>query len=173
MLAKMTMMVGLNLFMAHGCLAQNTVLIDLFHIERNKNRNLVQYAIELDAQTCKAINNNAIKVFWKMLGEGPNETEDLLIFEQPAYGVKNTEIDTDSVTTRLNAIESKIIRITTEKTNDTCTANPTTLINSQQSRLARVYVQAKERTFLWPKVQWIDVYGQNTDGSELTERIEK
>jgi hypothetical protein len=44
-----------------------TSRVDLFVIERNKNRNLVQYSVRLDA-ACAPVGDEPLECFWRMLG---------------------------------------------------------------------------------------------------------
>ncbi len=143
--------------------ADQAISLDLFYIERNKNKNLVQYSIFVDRETCQPIKSEAVHVFWKMLEKGQNVTEELLSHEQPAYGVYAQKKVGRDLEITLNAMKERSIAIKTSKKGNSCKANAYTSIKGNTSRLSSIYIFAKKRLFLWPVVQWIKVRGVIND----------
>jgi len=60
---------------------------DLFSIKRNKNSNLVQYAVKFD-DLCRPVQEQPVSVFWRMYEKGRDITESINFVEQYAYGIK-------------------------------------------------------------------------------------
>lgn len=52
-----------------------------------------------------------------------------------------------------------------------CDATATTLINGEQAQLRFVYVCARERFLMWPKVQYVDVRGFDDMGCPVAQRF--
>lgn len=147
----------------------NTVDQHVFYIERNKNRNLVQYVIRMLPLSCQAASDEPVFGYWRDLEEGPDVTSPLLWYEKPAYGFKSQEVKGNVVYVRLSALPERTIALTLSKNNSTCLAQATTKINGQIAIVKQVYVFAEEG-FFRPTVKWIEIRG-TLSGKAITERI--
>lgn len=147
-----------------------TMRADLFVIERNKNRNQVQYAIRLDAG-CAPVGDAPIEVFWRMLEVSPSATESIGAFEKMAYGIKSQARRGAETELRLEALPEKRLQVrTTKDPSGACVAEAYAPVQGGQARLTRIYVQAEDSALL-PSVQHIDVTGVSASGAILTERL--
>ena len=147
----------------------NTVDQHVFYIERNKNRNLVQYVIRMLPLSCQAASDEPVFGYWRDLEEGPDVTSPLLWYEKPAYGFKSQAVKGNVVYVRLSALPERTIALTLSKNNSTCLAQATTKINGQIAIVKQVYVFAEEG-FFRPTVKWIEIRG-TLSGKAITERI--
>lgn len=143
--------------------------VDVFVIERNKNRNLVQYSVRLDA-ACQPAGDQPLEAFWRMLEKSPEATEDVGMFERSAYGIGDQECRGDGVTVQLKALPARAVTIRAERQGERCRAEAFVRIDGAEARLARVYVFADE-TKLIPSVLYIDLFGKTPDGRAVTERL--
>ena len=143
---------------------------DLFVIERNKNKNLVQYAVRLDAG-CRPVGDAPIEVFWRMLEVGPKATEAIGLFEQMAYGIKSQVRRSAETELHLEALPEKRLRVRSSKASDgACVAEVYTPVQGGEARLTRIYVQADEGALL-PSVRYIEVTAIGPDGVRISERL--
>lgn len=156
---------------AHANLNADEKTIDqnVFHIERNKNRNLVQYVIRILPQSCQAASKEPVFGYWRDLEEGPNVTSQLLWYEKPAYGFKSQAVKGNVVYLRLMALPERTITLTLSKNSSTCLAKATTKINGRTASVKQVYVFAEEG-LIKPTVKWIEIRG-TLSGKAVTERI--
>lgn len=152
--------------------ADEYISLDMFHIERNKNRNLVKYAVYVNQETCLPGNSEPAHVYWRNLEVSPTDVSNLLIFELPAYGIDSQSIKNGILHMRLEALTEKQITVEFAKTDSGCTAIPLMSINEKEAVLKEVYVYAKERKFWLPKVIWIEIRGEDTPGNLVKQRID-
>lgn len=143
---------------------------DLFFIERNKNRNLVQYTFRLDPG-CNAADDSPVGAYWRMLEEGPDATESVGILERRAYGIASQVPEADGWSVRLKALPSRAVTIRTHAADGRCHIEAYTAIQGRPARLRSIYVFADESSLI-PSVVYIDVRGESADGSPVSERIE-
>jgi hypothetical protein len=144
--------------------------VDLFVIERNKNRNLVQYVVRLD-RDCRPVGEAPVEVYWRMLEIGPEATEDIGVFEQMAYGIKSQVRRGSEFDLRLEALPEKALRVRTSKgAAGECVAGAYGSIKGSEGRLRRIFVQADEGA-LMPSVRHIDISGVTAAGAPLSERL--
>ena len=144
---------------------------DLFVIERNKNKNLVQYAVRLDA-ACAPVGDEPLGCFWRMLEQGPEATEEVGVFERRAYGIADQECRPEGVTVHLRAVPERPVTVRTTRDGGACRAEAYTRIDGAEARLTRIYVMADEAALL-PSVTYIDLFGVAPDGRPLSERLTK
>jgi Domain of unknown function (DUF4833) len=147
--------------------------LDLFFIQRSKNKNEVHYRLNVD-ENCKIVGNEPVTAIWKMLEEGPNETKSLSAFDRKAYSIEKQEVVGNWVQFNLKAIEERLIKATTTydpKTNK-CSPIVQVKINGKWSVLNYIYV-ASEEGFLVPQVTYIDIFGKSLDSipERVAERI--
>ena len=142
---------------------------DLFVIERNKNRNLVQYRVRLDAD-CVPAGDEPIDCYWRMLEKGPDAVEAVGLFEQAAYGIGRQECHSDGLIVRLKALPERVVTVRAGFDGGACRARAYTRIDGAEARLTRVYVMADEGAWL-PSVLYVDLFGVAADGREVRERL--
>jgi hypothetical protein len=143
---------------------------DLFFIERNKNRNLVQYTFRLDPE-CNAADDTPVGAFWRMLEEGPDATESVGVLERRAYGIASQVPETDGWSVRLKALPSRTVTIRTRAADGRCQVEAYTAIRGRPARLRSIYVYADESSLI-PSVVYIDIRGESPDGAPVSERVE-
>ena len=152
--------------------ADEFVSLDMFHIKRNKNSNLVQYSVYVNKQPCQPKKSEPAHVYWRNLEVSPTDVSNLLIYELPAYGIDAQSIKDNKLHLRLEALPEKKITIEFAKQENGCKATPHLSINKERGVLEEIYVFAKERKFWFPKVKWIEIRGSNLQGIPVKERIE-
>ena len=143
---------------------------DLFVIERNKNRNLVQYTMRLDSN-CNPVADAPVGAYWRMLERGPDATESVGWFERRAYGFASQEQQTDGWNVRLRALPSRLVKVQARRSGEGCTVEASTSIGGGQAILERIYVFATEPALI-PRVIYIDIQGRAPDGTPVSERVE-
>ena len=142
----------------------------IFHIKRNKNRNLVQYSIKLD-DSCKPAGDEPVYGYWRMLEKGPRVTESIGWLEKKAYGIDDQKVHNGEVMVKLVALPERTITVKTSGTSGKCTATAYVDINKSSSVLNEVYVFAEEG-MIKPTVKYIDINGKRS-GRSVTEKIIK
>ncbi len=129
--------------------------VPLFRIERNKNKNIVQY------DACLLQNNNIsdsapVHAYW-VLANGKKE-ELSLVESKEAYGIGSKEkVGENKFRIVLAALKDRDIIV--EKIKGKYKA--LVKINGESSILERVYVQSQEQTVGLPKVQYVDLFGRS------------
>jgi Domain of unknown function (DUF4833) len=146
-----------------------TTRVDLFVIERNKNRNQVQYALRVDGD-CVPIGEEPVEVFWRMLEIGPTRTEPVGVFEEMAYGIKKQGRRSDAIDLRLKALETKRLVVRVSKGPRGCVAGAYAMVRGDEARIHRVYVHADEGALL-PSVRYVEVTATTPAGALLSERL--
>jgi len=142
-----------------------------FHIERNKNRNRVVYGIHLN-DLCMPTGKNPVYGRWLRLEDGPDVEKPLSWVQKLAYGTSKQTIEGNHVSFGLRAMPERRIEITTRLSQDgTCAVEPSIKIQGHRAHLDHVYVFASDG-FLWPKVDYIDIFGQDSSCQPAHERIE-
>ena len=141
----------------------------IFYIDRNKNKNRVQYGVKIN-DDCTPAKKKPIYQFWRMLEKGPNVTESVGWLERRAYGIDIQNIRGNRITMRLKAMPTRLVTIETSKNKDKCVATAYVSINKKRSQLRYIYVFA-EKGFIKPTVKHIDLFGKSLKGSSVTERI--
>jgi hypothetical protein len=147
--------------------------LNLFFIQRSKNKNEVHYRLNVD-ESCRIIADEPVTGIWRMLEEGPNKTEPLSTFDRMAYNAENQEVVGNWVHFNLKAIEERLIKATTIydwKTNK-CSPMVQVKINGKWAILDHIYVSSKEG-FLMPRVMYIDIFGKSLDSppQQVAERV--
>jgi Domain of unknown function (DUF4833) len=138
----------------------------LFFIERNKNKNLVQYDIRLTGNSNLA-NIKPVHVYW-ILENG--RREELNQMERMyAYGIVHQEkLDQNKVKVILAGLQG--LEIIVEKINDSFKAMVS--INGRKSILEKIYIKSEEKQTGLPKVLYIDLFGWTREtGLPIRERI--
>lgn len=137
----------------------------LFHIERNKNRNLVCYDVNLTDG--KLNTQKPLTVYWVNREESPGMTKDLNALQRKmAYGYKLISADDDTAEVTLTAYPERTLTIRKVDGKYVCIIQ----IANQPAILHHLYVKAKEGNSL--SVEYIELFGQVQDtGASVSERI--
>jgi len=138
----------------------------LFCIERNKNKNYVQYDVRLTKNN-DLPTSNPVTAYWVLENGGQEELN--LIERKYAYGIDSQE-KLEQNKFRVLMVVLKDREIIVEKINGSFKAMVS--INGQQSILEKVYIESKERLTGLPKVLYIDLFGRTKGkGFPMRERI--
>ena len=146
--------------------------VNLFHIERNKNKNQVHYAIRLN-KNCEPIAKKPVYAYWLNLEAKKPKTSPVKWYQQAAYGIKEQKKNAaNEFKIILKALPTKkiYVRYFRNKRSDQCSATAWTQVAGKRARLNTVYVFAKEK-FLIPKVKYVDIFGKLPNGAAIKERI--
>ncbi len=137
----------------------------LFHVERSKNKNIVCYDVEVNA-TGAWDSSNPVKVYWVNREERPGEQNGLSYIQRKlAFGYKTVSHSTTSATIAINACSDRPIRIVKQQLSYVCV----TSINNQELTLRKIYVKTKDSNSM--KVEYVELYGVNSNGEQVVERI--
>ncbi len=138
----------------------------LFKIERNKNRNVVQYDACLLSDG-NLSDSDPISAYW-ILENGQRENLNT-IEKSLAYGIKlKKKLGKDRVEVCIAALSDR--GITVEKKDGKYRVIAS--INGKESVLEKIYVQAEESKIGRPKVLYVELFGKNlSDNSPVRERI--
>ena len=139
--------------------------LPLFHIERNKNKNVVRYDLLLDPSG-HPLERGPIDVYWRMDAEDGRRRE-LNAFERgKAYGYSVRERPgRDELVITLNSFAQRPIRVRVQARR----AEALVEIAGRGALLDRIFVQAREGPV--PKVEWIDLFGRRAGGTPVHERV--
>ena len=160
------LVVGASLFPQLISAASADTTGHLFFIERNKNKNLVQYDIRFTENTGLP-DARPVNAYW-ILENGRHE-ELNSIERKYAYGVVRQEkLDKDRFKVILAAFKGWEIIV--ERINDSFKA--VISINGKESILQKIYIKSEEKTKGLPKVLYIDLFGRTKKtGLPIKERI--
>ncbi len=138
----------------------------LFKIERNKNKNIVQYDACLQ-QNNNIYESNPVHAYWVL--ENGQKEELSLVESKEAYGVASKEkLGQNKFRIVLAALKNRSLIV--QKTKGIYKAF--TQISNELSILERVYVQSEEQTLALTKVQHVDLFGRSfRTNRPVTERI--
>lgn len=138
----------------------------LFFIERSKNKNLVQYDVQL-TENGDVLESDPVAVYWVL--ENGRQHDLNLIQRKLAYGIDSCEkLERNKFRVVLVALKEREVIV--EKVEDSYRA--VMAINGKPSILERVYVESRERLIGLPRVLYVDVFGRTTaTGLPITERI--
>jgi hypothetical protein len=143
----------------------------VFFVSKSENKNQVHYGIRLD-ERCAPRGERPVVAYWKMLERGPNDTDELLAHEAPAYGIAQQRVTArdaggGSVRLTLRAISGRAIEVATKKVDGKCTATASVAIAGAPALLHRVHAQIK-----WPfGVDRLVVSGVSSGGGAISETI--
>ena len=138
----------------------------LFFIERNKNKNYVQYDARL-TENNDLHASNPVTAYWVLENGGQEKLT--LIQRKYAYGIDSQE-KLEQNKFRVFLVVLKGREIIVEKMNGSFGA--VVSINGKQSILEKVYIESKERLMGLPKVLYIDLFGRTKgNGFPIRERI--
>lgn len=165
-IAIVTLVVILSLFPQSIFAASGDKADHLFFIERNKNKNLVQYDIRL-TENRDLPDSRPVNVYW-ILENGKRE-ELNSIEKNYAYGiVRQEKLDKDKLKVILAAFKGWEIIV--ERINDSFKA--VIFINGRESILQKIYIKSEETKAGLPRVLYIELFGRTKEaGLPIKERI--
>jgi hypothetical protein len=138
----------------------------LFFIERNKNKNYVQYDAHLTKDDDLRA-SNPVTTYWVLEKGGQEELT--LIEKKYAYGIDSQE-KLEQNKFRILLVVLKDREIIVEKINGSFRAM--VLIDGKQGILEKVYIESKAGLTGLPKVLYIDLFGRTKgEGFAMRERI--
>jgi hypothetical protein len=139
----------------------------LFHIERNKNANIVCYdAMVLPDGTLRE--KDPVEVYWLKLAEGGERKGLKWIERRMAYGIKVTEHGGDRVELDMRADVKRPVFV--EAVDDTARALMD--IGGRRAVVERIYIFADESGVM-PKVLYLELFGFDAaTGDSLYEKLE-
>jgi hypothetical protein len=145
---------------------------ELFAIARSQNKNLVQYAVHLDA-ACIPMPGAPVYAYWRMLERGPTSTAPLLPYEERAYGLASQQVVSPvtagaagAVRIVLRAVPSRPLLVETWRAGDgTCRGLATVQIAGAPAHLTAVYVRLRSPI----SVDYLLLQGWSMDGTRRVE----
>ncbi len=144
----------------------------VFTIAKSENRNLVQYAVHVDAE-CAPTAGAPVYAYWRMLEQGPTRTAPLLAREGKAYGLASQQIVppvtagvAGAVRIALAAVPARPVLVETWRASDgACRAQATVSIAGAPAHLFNVYVRLKPPL----SVEYLLLQGWSMDGTHRVE----
>ena len=155
----------LALLLAGAALAEDLTPHRLFHIEHNKNANIVCYDAQMRADGTLP-DKDPVVVYWLKLAEGGERKGLKRIERNLAYGFKVENRDGDRLELEMKADVGRNVFV--EAVDDTFRAFID--IDGRRSRLDRIYIFADEAG-LMPSVEYIELFGADAETGE--DRYEK
>lgn len=149
---------------------KSKTILDLFYIERNKNKNLVQYTVELYSKTCLPAKKKPAGAYWRMLEKSDTARSKVRFYERAAYGFDSQIVNDGVLKIHLEALPTRQILVSFDKVDEKCTVKSTVKINDTDALLDHVYAYAKEG-ILWPTAKWIEIHGTSFEGDKVDEKI--
>lgn len=146
--------------------AQNKA-VRLFHIERNKNQNIVCY--DLNLADGKINSKKPIVTYW--ISHPDHKKSDLSFIENKlAYGAKSENTDPNTVVIKMNALKEPEITVTrNSKTEEIISIAK---VNGKTMRLEKISIIAKPPHYT--SVERVDIYGTSTsNGEKIMESIKQ
>jgi hypothetical protein len=138
----------------------------LFHIERNKNTNIVVYDAQVMPDSSLA-EEDPVTVYWIKLAEGGHTKELKGIEKRMAYGFKVESREGNRLVIDMVAKVGRDLVV--DKHEGTYRAFMD--INGSQALLEKIYIFAKE-TLMLPSVKYIELYGVDLEtGEEAYEKF--
>ncbi len=139
--------------------------VELFHIERSTNRNVVVYDLRL-LGSGGIDTAHPVHAYWRLFAEDGRAEELTWLETQFAYGF-SVQSKPGELVLRLTALAHRPLHVRR------CGARfcATLLVAGKSAVLDHVWVQT-EGAFLGPRVEWVELYGADArTGERLTERI--
>jgi len=139
----------------------------LFHIERNKNTNIVVY----DAQVLPDSNlaeEDPVTVYWLKLAEGGHRKELKGIEKKMAYGFKVEAREGNRIVIELVADVGRNLVVDVHEG----VYRAFMEIDGRQALLDKIYIFAK-KTLMLPSVKYLEMFGTDVEtGEEVYEKLE-
>ena len=136
----------------------------LFHIERNKNANIVCYDANLD-EDGKFDVQNPVDGYWVLQAQKNGKMEDLSEWDRKSYGFRTSyDEKSNSFDFSLKIIDRKMTILMVD-------GKPKLkiLINNRDAYLEKVYIQSKDKALGAPKILFYTLYGKTAYTNEPIE----
>jgi hypothetical protein len=157
----------LFIFIVFGFTRKSGMSYNLFHIGRSRDKNIIKYDINLDANG-KINTTKPLKIYWVKYTNN-NAIEALSYIQNTfAYGVDYYSISSTQVTFKFVSYSKRLITV---KKNNEGVFKAFIQSNSKNVELSSIFVQIDGGTFMLPeisfvKLSWIDPVTK-TEGSEI------
>ena len=142
--------------------------VDLFYIERNKNRNQVHYSITL-LNGCE-IEAGSLQGYWWDLEEGPDVRSDITLFQEPAYGIESQKLLGQELHFKLKAMRDMDFRAVPSIIDEKCRVKTTVHLEKEWYLVKKVYVFAEDGLVM-PNVKYLEFYLVNENGGDIKKRV--
>ena len=141
--------------------------IRLFHIERNKNDNIVCY--DLNVENGKINTTNPINIYWSNLSNTSFKGNGLSSIERKlAYGITVNSVSETKVVFTMKASSDRVITVSFDSKEKK--ASPVTVINGEKAILKKMFISAKAP--LYTSVVYAELFGKSVDSAkDLYEKI--
>jgi len=141
----------------------------VIHLRKNTNNNQVHYAVQVDSQ-CRPLDRRTVRAYWRMLEDGPDITEALMLWERPGYGVRQPSSIAKHETGgefefRIRGVEDRLIRIQVFKEAETCRARSFTTINGNEVIFEHIEIEVSG----WANVHRVEIFGLDVLGQTVSE----
>ena len=143
--------------------------VQLFIVQRSKNKNEVRYELRVD-ENCMPLGKEPVHGYWQDLEKGLNVRTEMEGLDFLAYGITYQKINGDTVKFKVKAIKDREYSVKSFKKNDSCFAEATTRIGGKNAVLKKAYIFSVEK-FIKIKVKYINLEGFLPDGTIVQERI--
>jgi hypothetical protein len=138
----------------------------LFHIERNKNTNIVVYDAQVMPDSSLA-EEDPVVVYWIKLAEGGHTKELKGIERKMAYGFSVDSREGNRLVIDMKADVGRNLVVDMHEG----VYRAFMEINGRQALLEKIYIFAKE-TFLLPSVKYLELFGVDAaTGEEVYEKL--
>lgn len=148
--------------------------LDLFFIQRSKNKNEVHYRLDV-GENCRIASKEPVTGFWKMLEKGPNAIKTLSGFDLLAYKAENQKVNNNWVHFNIKGLKNRLIKATTiyDQKSNKCSPMVQVRINEEWALLNRIYISSKEDSLI-PRIMYIDIVGKSLGSisKQVAERVE-
>lgn len=139
---------------------------ELFTLARNKNANVVKYAVRT-TKDGRLLADRPIEAFWQMLAENGRREELTWAERQLAYGFGVSDVVSDGCRLTLSACSQRVVHVT--RVEGAFVAR--LAVAGKPATLQRIFVQADEGALL-PSVRYVELSGLIANGQRVAERIE-
>ena len=131
----------------------------VIYLTKNTNRNQVHYGVNVD-EHCRPLQQDPVYAYWRMLEKGPEETDKLMFWEQPGYGVRQPgavtrDTDSGSLPLVIRGVPERSILLQTFTTPGGCGARALTDIAGQKAQLVRIDIEVSG----WANVHRVELHG--------------
>jgi hypothetical protein len=138
---------------------------ELFTLARNKNANVVKYALRT-ARNGRLDSANPVEAYWLMLAEDGRREELTWTERQLAYGFSVSAPTSDGFMLHLTACSSRPLRVRAIDGSYRAELR----IAKQPAFLRRIFVQTDNGALI-PSVRYVEVSGLTASGQAVSERI--
>ena len=139
---------------------------ELFTLARNKNANVVKYAVRT-TKDGRLLAERPIDAYWLMLAENGRREELTWAERQLAYGFGVSDLTSDGCRLTLSACAKRVVHVT--RVDGAFLARLE--VAGKPATLQRIFVQADDGALL-PSVRYVELSGVAANGQRVRERVE-